>query len=371
MAWNDKGGGPWGSPPGGNEPRRPPSNGKGPAGKGPNDFEAILRQGQEKLSEWWPGAHGGSMIALLTGAVVVIWLLSGIYRVDPNEQAVVQRFGALARTESLGLHYHLPTPIETVTIVDVTRRNQTEVGSRNSRESTDAGTMLTGDSNIVELGFVIVWQVRDPVKYLFKVADPADVLQRAAESAMREVIGQTDVQLALNEGRGQIETSSAAILQTTLDRYDSGIQIAAIQLQRVDPPAPVVDAFHDVQRARADLEQQRNDAEKYRNDIVPRARGEAQKIIQDAGGYKDKTIAEATGEAAQFVSVLDAYKAARDVTARRMYIETMESILARSRKIIIDPNADGKNGVVPYLPLPGLNAPAAASPPPVSPAKVQ
>jgi membrane protease subunit HflK len=348
MAWNDKGGGPWGSPPGGNEPRRPPSNGKGPAGKGPNDFEAILRQGQEKLSEWWPGAHGGSMIALLIGAVVVIWLLSGIYRVDPNEQAVVQRFGALARTESLGLHYHLPTPIETVTIVDVTRRNQTEVGSRNSRESTDAGTMLTGDSNIVELGFVIVWQVRDPVKYLFKVADPADVLQRAAESAMREVIGQTDVQLALNEGRGQIETSSAAILQT-----------------------PVVDAFHDVQRARADLEQQRNDAEKYRNDIVPRARGEAQKIIQDAGGYKDKTIAEATGEAAQFVSVLDAYKAARDVTARRMYIETMETILAHSRKIIIDPNADGKNGVVPYLPLPGLSAPASASPAPVSPAKVQ
>jgi len=356
MAWNDKGGGPWGAPPGGSgPPRRPP-----PSDGGSNDFEAILRRVQDWLRDLWPGFDGGRGILAVVAVALLIWLASGIYRVDPNEQAVVQRFGAWVRTESLGLHYHLPAPIETVTTVDVTRRNQTEVGSRNSRESTDAGTMLTGDSNIVELGFVIVWQIRDPVKYLFRVADPTDVLQRAAESAMREVIGQTDVQLALNEGRGQIETSSAAILQSTLDRYDSGIYIAAIQLQRVDPPAPVVDAFHDVQRARAELEQQRNDAEKYRNDIVPRARGEAQKIIQDAGGYKDKTVAEANGEAQQFISVLDAYKLSRDVTARRMYIDTMEAVLTHSRKIVLDPAvAEGKGGVVPYLPLPGLMAPAA------------
>jgi membrane protease subunit HflK len=362
MAWNDKGGGPWGSP-GGGEPRRPPSNDRGPGSKGPNEFEAILRQVQDWFGQF-PGFNGGVGVLALIAIVLVIWLLSGIYRVDPNEAAVVQRFGALARTETLGLHYHLPAPIESVTIVDVTSRHQTEIGSLNSRGSSDVGTMLTGDSNIVELGFVVVWQVRDPVKYIFKVADPEDVLQRAAESAMREVIGQTDVQMALNEGRGQIETSSAAILQSTLDRYDSGIQIAAIQLQRVDPPAPVVDAFHDVQRARAELEQARNDAEKYRNDILPRARGDAQQVIQGAAAYKDKTIAEATGEAAQFISVLDAYKAAREVTARRLYIETMEAILQHSRKIIIDPNADGKNGVVPYLPLPALN-------PPASPGKVQ
>jgi len=359
MAWNDKGGGPWGSP-GGGEPRRPPSNDRGPGSKGPNEFEAILRQIQDWFSQL-PGFSGGLGILIAIAAVLVIWLLSGIYRVDPNEAAVVQRFGALARTETLGLHYHLPAPIESVTIVDVTSRHQTEIGSLNSHGSTDVGTMLTGDSNIVELGFVVVWQVRDPVKYIFRVADPEDVLQRAAESAMREVIGQTDVQMALNEGRGQIETSSAAILQNTLDHYDSGIQIAAIQLQRVDPPQDVVDAFHDVQRARAELEQARNDAEKYRNDILPRARGDAQKVIQDAGAYKDKTIAEATGEAAQFISVLDAYKAARDVTARRLYIETMETILQHSRKIIIDPNADGKNGVVPYLPLPTLNPPASSA----------
>jgi modulator of FtsH protease HflK len=358
MAWNDKGGGPWGSP-GGGEPRRPPSNDRGPGSKGPNEFEAILRQVQDWFGQF-PGFNGGVGILALVAIVLVIWLLSGIYRVDPNEAAVVQRFGALARTETLGLHYHLPAPIESVTIVDVTSRHQTEIGSLNSRGSSDVGTMLTGDSNIVELGFVVVWQVRDPVKYIFKVADPEDVLQRAAESAMREVIGQTDVQMALNEGRGQIETSSAAILQSTLDRYDSGIQIAAIQLQRVDPPAPVVDAFHDVQRARAELEQARNDAEKYRNDILPRARGDAQQVIQGAAAYKDKTIAEATGEAAQFISVLDAYKAAREVTARRLYIETMEAILQHSRKIIIDPNADGKNGVVPYLPLPALNPPASS-----------
>ncbi len=365
MAWNDKGGGPWGSPPGGNEPRRPsPSNGKGPSGKGPNDFEAMLRQGQDRFNQLWPGMNGGRGIILLFGAIVAIWLLTGIYRVDPSEQAVVQRFGAWVRTETLGLHYHLPAPIETVTIVDVTGRHQTEVGSRDNHDAIGVGTMVTGDSNIVELGFVVVWQVHDPVKYIFRVADPTDVLQRAAESAMREVIGQTSVQLALNEGRGQIETEAAAILQTTLDRYDSGITVAAIQLQRVDPPADVVDSFHDVQRARADQEQKRNDAERYRNDILPRARGDAQRVIQDATAYKEQAIAKATGEAAQFISVADAYRQSRDVTARRMYIETMESVLEHARKIIIDPNADGKNGVVPYLPLPGLAAPASSAEPP-------
>jgi membrane protease subunit HflK len=357
MAWNDKGGGPWGSPPGGSEPRRPSNpNGKGPTGKGPNDFESILRQGQDRLNEMWPNFNGGRGVILLVAGVIIVWLLTGIYRVDPSEQAVVQRFGAWVRTESLGLHYHLPAPIETVTVVDVTRRYQTEVGSRGNRDTVDAGTMVTGDSNIVELGFVVVWQVRDPVKYVFKIAAPSDVLQRAAESAMREVIGQTNVQLALNEGRGQIETESAAILQTTLDHYDSGIGVAAIQLQRVDPPADVVDSFHDVQRARADLEQQRNDAERYRNDILPRARGDAQRIIQEATAYKEKTVAEANGEAAQFISVFDAYKQAKDVTTRRMYIETMETVLQHARKTVIDPSAD-KNGVVPYLPLPSFPAP--------------
>jgi membrane protease subunit HflK len=320
----------------------------------------MLRQIQDWLGHF-PGLGGGLGVLVLIAAVLVIWLLTGFYTVGPNETAVVQRFGALARTETLGLHYRLPAPIETVTIVDVTSRHQTEIGSLSSRGPTDAGTMLTGDSNIVELGFVVVWQVRDPVKFVFKVADPDDVLQRAAESAMREVIGQTDVQRALNEGRGEIEISSASILQNTMDRYDSGIQIAAIQLQRVDPPQEVVDSFHDVQRARADLEQARNDAERYRNDILPRARGDAQKIVQDANAYKDATVAKATGEAKQFTSVLDAYKQSRDVTARRLYIETMEAILQNSRKIVIDPNADGKNGVVPYLPLPALNPPPSSA----------
>jgi membrane protease subunit HflK len=312
----------------------------------------MLRRAQERLREWWPGFDGGRGLLAVVAIALLVWLASGVFRVDPNEQAVVQRFGAYTRTESLGLHYRLPAPIETVTFVDVTQRNQTEVGSRSG--SDDAGTMLTGDSNIVELDFVVAWQVRDPVKYLFSVDDPKDVLERAAESAMREVIGQTNVQLALNEGRGQIETASAAILQSTLDRYDSGIQVAAIQLQRVDPPAPVVDAFHEVQRARSELEQQRNTAEAYANKIVPEARGQAQQIIQDAGGYKDRTIAEATGEAQQFLSVLASYQKARDITVRRMYIETMEAILLHARKVVIDPEAAGKTGVVPYLPLPGL-----------------
>jgi membrane protease subunit HflK len=316
----------------------------------------MLRRHQERLRDWRFNFGGGRGLSALAAAIVLLWAATGIYRVDPNEQAVIQRFGAYVRTESLGLHYHLPGPIETVTFVDVTNSHQTEIGSR-TIGSPDAEMMLTGDSNIVDLDFVVWWQVQDPVKYLFRVADPVELLQRASESAMREVIGQTDVQHALNEGRGQIEASSAAILQSTLDRYNSGIHIASIQLQRIDPPQPVVEAFHDVQVARADLERQRNEAEAYANKIVPEARGMAQKLIQDANGYKGATIADANGEAQQFVSVLDAYQKARDVTARRMYIDTMQAILQKSRKIIIEPNANGSAGVIPYLPLPSLSAP--------------
>jgi len=357
MAWNDKGGGPWGSPPGGGEPPRRPT--PPPGSSGPPDFEGMLRRSQDRMRDFMPGLGGGRGIVLLLVVAVLFWLATGIYRVDPNEQAVIQRFGAYVRTEAPGLHYRLPGPIESVTFVDVTQRNQTEVGSRNG--SDDAGTMLTGDSNIVELDFVVVWQIRDPVKYLFKVADPRDVLQRAAESAMREVIGQTNVQPALNEGRSLIEASSATILQTTLDRYDSGIQVAAIQLQRVDPPRDVVDSFHDVQRARSELEQAKNQAESYRNDIVPRARGLAQQTIQDAAAYKEKVVAEANGEAQQFIAVLDAYHQSRDITARRMYIDTMEEVLKHARKIVVDPSiSEGKGGVVPYLPLLSLPAQPAA-----------
>jgi membrane protease subunit HflK len=362
MAWNDKGGGPWGAPPGGGsgggagkEPRRPTPGGN----NGPKDFEAMLRRGQERLGKIWPHFDGGQGVLALVAVALGIWLVTGFYTVDPNEQAVIQRLGAWSRTEPPGVHYHLPAPIETATTIDVTSRRQTDVGSRTNREAIDAGTMLTGDSNIVELHFIVAWQVLDPVKFLFNMADPNGVLQQAAESAMREVIGQTDVQPALNEGRGRIETESAAILQATLDRYNSGMQVAAVQLQRVDPPTLVVDSFNDVQNARAELEQQRNQAQAYANDIVPKARGDAQKMIQDAQAYKERTIAEASGEAAQFSSVLAAYQQARDVTARRLYIETMESVLQHARKIIIDPSAEGKTGVIPYLPLPGFKEPAA------------
>jgi modulator of FtsH protease HflK len=365
MAWNDKGGGPWGSPPGGGEPRRPPSNDRGPGAKGPNEFEAILRQVQDWLGRL-PGFSGGLGMLFAVAAVLLIWLATGIYIVSPSEEAVVLRFGALNRTEFQGWHYRLPAPIETVTTVNVTRQNQTEIGSLISREASGPGTMLTGDSNILDVDFIVVWRISDPVKYLFHVADPEDVLQRAAESAMREVIGQSDVKLALNEARAQIATTAAMILQGTLDRYDSGISLVetkdspGIRLQLVNPPASVIDSFNDVSAARVELEQQRNQAETYSNKIVPEARGDAQKIIQDAGAYKDATVAKATGEAKQFISVLDAYKQSRDVTSRRLYIETMEAILQHSRKIIIDPNADGKNGVVPYLPLPALNPPVSS-----------
>ena len=368
MAWNDKGGGPWGSPPSSGEPRRPsPSNGKGPVGKGPNDFEDdAAAMALNASAQWWPGFRGGLGILIVVAVVLVIWMASRNLYASIRTRKPSSSGSAHWRARNRKVwHYHLPTPIETVTIVDVTSRHQTEIGSRNSRESTDAGTMLTGDSNIVELGFVIVWQVRDPVKYLFKVADPDR--RAAARGGKRDARGDRPdgcsigAQRRARADRNQFGRHPAKHARPLRFRHpESRRSSFSGSIRRSD----VVDAFHDVQRARAELEQQRNDAEKYRNDILPRARGEAQQVIQDAGGYKDKTIAEATGEAAQFISVLDAYKVARDVTARRLYIETMETILQHSRKIIIDPNADSKNGVVPYLPLPALN-------PPTSPAKVQ
>jgi len=323
----------------------------------------MLRQIQDWLGHV-PGMGGGLGVLAIVAVVLVVWLATGIYTVSPSEEAVVQRFGAIDRTESQGWHYRLPAPIEKVTTVNITRQNQTEIGSLVSREASGPGTMLTGDSNILDVDFIVVWRISDPVKYLFHVAEPEDVLQRAAESAMREVIGQSDVKLALNEARGQIATSAAEILQSTLDRYDSGISLVetkespGIRLQSVNPPASVIDSFNDVSAARVELEQQRNQAEAYSNKIVPEARGDAQKIIQDANAYKDATVAKSTGEAQQFISVLDAYKLSRDVTARRLYIETMEAILQHAHKIVIDPNAD-KNGVVPYLPLPALKGSAA------------
>ncbi len=316
-----------------------------------------------------PGGVGsGRGVALVVGVLALIWLASGIYRVEADEQGVVMRFGEWTRTEQSGLRYRLPSPIETVLLPKVTRVNRIEVGYRSAgdgrrgdRDVPDESLMLTGDENIIDIDFTVFWVIKDAGNYLFKIRDPESTVKKAAESAMREVIGRTELQPALTEARRQIETATTQLLQTMLDEYQSGIQITQVQLQKADPPSPVIDAFNDVQRARADRERARNEAETYRNDIIPRARGEVERLVQEASAYREQVVSLAQGDADRYRKIYEAYALSKDVVSKRMYLETMEEILRGRNKIIVDGAAQG---VVPYLPLNQL-APNASAPSPV------
>jgi membrane protease subunit HflK len=362
MPWNPQGGGggPWGS--GGGPWGRPPRGNGGPPPEGP-DFEDLFRRGQEKLRQSLPlrrlGGGGGIGLAVL--AVLGLWLASGLYQVRNNQQGVVLRFGQWVQTTQPGLHYHLPYPIETVLLPNVTAVNQLQVGFRSGpyqngrRDVPEESRMLTGDENIVEADFTVFWQVRNAGHFLFNVRNPEGTVKVAAESAMREVIGRYPIQAALSDKRNEIAQEATEETQALLDDYHAGIAIKQIQLQRVDPPAAVIDAFNDVQRARADQDRLRNEAQAYSNDVVPRAHGDAERIVQAAQAYKQKAVDLATGEAKRFTDILASYRTAPDVTAQRMYLDTMQQILAHATKVIIDPSAKGAQGVVPYLPLPAFS----------------
>jgi membrane protease subunit HflK len=219
--------------------------------------------------------------------------------------------------------------------------------------------MLTGDENIVNIDFSVFWVIKDASKFLFQIQDPEGTVKAAAETAMREVIAKSEIQPVLTEGRAQIEIETQEIIQSILDEYNSGIQITQVQTQKADPPDQVIDAFRDVQAARADMERSKNEAEAYANDVIPRARGEAAKIMQAAEAYKQKVVAAAEGEASRFVSIYTEYSKAKEVTQERMYLETMEKVLADIDKVIIEKGAG--SGVVPYLPLPELGKKKAAN----------
>lgn len=350
MPWQSGGGGqgPWGGPP------------RGPR---PPNLEDLLKGGQERFRQMFPGGFWATTGFIVAAAVIVgIWLISGFYRVLPDEQGVVLRFGAYDRTAAPGLHYHLPAPIETVYTPKVTVVNQVEIGYQSGpsarggpRQVPQEALMLTGDENIVDINFAVYWVIKDAKDYLFNVRAPEATVKAAAESAMREIIGQTPIDSALAEGRGMIQEETQKLLQDILDYYGAGIQVTQLKLQKVDPPGPVIDAFRDVQRAKADQVRLQNEAEGYRNDIIPRARGEAAQIEQQAEAYKQEVVARAEGDAKRFISVQEAYALDKDVTARRLYLETMESVLSNTNKIIIDTKASA-SGVVPYLPLPELKA---------------
>jgi len=352
-----RGGSPWGSPPGGEN-----GSGRGPT---PPDIDAIIRDIQNKINKFLPGGSksGGKPIGLILIILLFVWLASGLYRVLPDEQGVVLRFGKFVKTTQPGLNYHIPFPVETVETPKVTKVNRMDIGFRSERDSgfssgggvadvPQESLMLTGDENIVNIDFSVFWVIKDAGKFLFEIQDPEGTVKAAAETAMREVIAKSRIQPILTEGRAKIEVETQEIIQSILDEYNSGIQITQVQTQKADPPDQVIDAFRDVQAARADMERSKNEAEAYANDVIPRARGEAAKIMQAAEAYKQKVVASAEGEASRFISIFNEYDKAKEVTQERMYLETMEKVLADTEKVIIEKNAG--SGVVPYLPLPEL-----------------
>jgi len=372
MAWNNNSGGPWGGggggngggPWGGGGGGNRGGGGGGPFGRRPPDMDDVIRRGQERLRNLLPGGFGSFKgIILIVLAAVVIWLATGFFRVQPNQQAIQLIFGKpYGGPVPSGLHYNLPGPIGHVELVNVQDLRYTTLGQQNSSSgygrNTRAGVstenlMLTGDENIVDIGFTVLWQVKDVYNYAFNVRNPEETVRAAAEAAMREIIGQTTLLYAQTEGRTKVEQDTKDLMQKILDEYGLGVRVAQIQLQRVDPPAEVIGAFRDVQAARADKDRNINEANTYRNQVLPRAKGEASAIIQRAEGYKSQTVNRAKGDVQRFEQVYEQYAKAKDVTAERLYLETIEDVLRNVNKVLIDKNSAGP-GVVPYLPLPDL-----------------
>lgn len=370
MPWNNQGGGdqggPWGQS-GGQGGGRGGSGGGGPWGQGsgqtPPDLDQAIRQGRDALRRVMPGGGAGSgrSFSLLLIIFLVIWAATGFYRVNPQQQGVVLRFGEWVRTTAPGLHYHLPFPIESVLTPEVTRDNRIEIGFRDisgnsssRRDIADESQMITGDENIVDIDFVVFWRISDAGQYLFNLAEPDETIKVAAEAVMREIIGRTPIQTALTEGRQDIQAQARSQLQDLLNDYKSGVRVRDVQLLAVDPPSDVIDAFNEVQRARQDRDRLKNEAEAFRNDIVPRARGAAAKLVAEAEAYQAEVMNRAKGDSSRFDQVYTAYKADPDVTRERIYIETVEEIFTNVEKIIIDENSSS-SGVVPYLPLKEMN----------------
>lgn len=369
MPWNDNANpGPWGSPPSGEGgggdkqppkstgpqrggPRRPGGGGGGPGGPGGPDISAILDRLIAQLRGLF-GAGGGpgdqirpGAIAAVAGAGFALWALSGIYIVQPNEAAVVTTFGAYSRSETPGLRYHLPTPIERVEKVAVTSLNRIDIGGSAGADVPEESLMLTGDENIVNLDFSVTWRVADAAKYVFTVRDQEDAVKAVAESAMREVVGKTTLQDILTTGRGRVQNQSAELMQRTLDGWGAGVSIVEVQIRSANPPQEVVAAFREVANAGQDAESAVNEANSYRNRVINEAKGDAAKLTQSAQGYREQSVREAVGEASRFSQILTEYKRAPGVTRDRLYIETMQRVLSRSNKVVID----GKGASAPII----------------------
>jgi membrane protease subunit HflK len=381
MAWNNQGG-PWGGGSGNGGSSGGGSGGQGggqtPWGRKPNsggggkpgpDFDDLLRRGQNRFKSVFPGGIGGlPAIAGLIGVAILLWLASGFYRVNPSEVGVELAFGKYRPPFTQpGLHWNWPAPIGEVVTPDVNTRNRVEIGFRSNLgnngdvDVSEESLMLTGDENIVDIQAVVLWRIEDVEKYLFDIRDPIAgiddtdrvtkdlTVKNAVEAAVREIIGQSTFEYAITDGRSQIEGKAEALAQTILDSYNSGIHIEQLSMQKADAPQEVVDAFRDVQKAKADKVSLVNEAQAYFNQVTQDAEGQATQLVRQSEAYKQETVANAQGDAQRFLSIYEQYKLSPDITERRLYLETMERVMGGMNKVLV--TGDGKSGTIPYLPL--------------------
>jgi membrane protease subunit HflK len=350
---------PWQNNPGGGGGKGPWGQGPRPTGPVPPNLDDLLRRGQDRMKNMFPGgAGGGRGIGIVLALFFAFWFFSGSYLIKPGEQGAVLIFGAWdGQAKGEGWHWAPPWPIGHVEKQRVQEVRRLEIGFTSSdagrgptaeRNAPSESLMLTGDENIIDVDFEVFWRIDNIGKYLFNIQYQEDTVKAVAESAMREVIGRRPLEFALTKGRLDVEQETQEMMQRTLNSYDAGVLITDVKLRKADTPAEVIDDFRDVQAAGADREAKINEAQKYRAEIIPNARGQAAQIVQQAEAYKAEVVARSQGEAARFTSVYNEYRQAEDVTKKRMYIETMEQVLRNVNKIIVD----NKGGVVPYLPLP-------------------
>ncbi len=354
MVWNEPGGSggkdPWGGP-GQNQ--------------GPPDLDEAIKKLQQRLSGIFggkggggggqgQGGAGGRAVGFAIVVLLGLWALSGIYIIEPAERGVVTRFGAYVETTMPGPHWHFPYPIEQVEVVNVDNIRTVEIGYRSGGRAKAGGSvpseslMLTQDENIVDVQFAIQYQVKNPRDYLFNVRNPDATLQQVAESAIREVIGKSKMDFVLTQGRSEISDRVENIIQTVLDRYGAGLMISSVNMQSAQPPREVKAAFDDAIKAREDEQRLKNEAEAYANEVIPKARGAAARMLEEASAYKERVVAQAEGEANRFESLLAEYKRAPEVTRERLYLESVEAVLAKSGKVVVD--VEGGNNLL-YLPL--------------------
>lgn len=380
MAGNN--GGPWGGSGGRNTGGGGGDNrgGRGPGDEGPPpipEIDEIVRKGQERLRVLMGGrggrrsGGGGEGPRLTRGTVGIaalalagIWVFASLYTVKPEEESVELFLGKYASTGQPGLNF-APWPFVTYEIIPVTRETSEDIGT--GRTGDDSGLMLTTDANIVDIDFQVVWNINDPAKYLFNLRDPEATVRSVSESAMREVIAQSELAPILNRDRGVIEAQSRQLIQGTLDSYDSGINVVRVNLDKADPPREVIDAFREVQAAEQERDRLERQADAYANRVLAGARGEAAQVLEEAEAYRAQVVNEAQGEASRFTAVLGEYSQAPEVTRKRLYLETMERVFGDVDKVILDDKGAGGQGVVPYLPLNELRRNSTSAPAPARP----